>query len=213
MIRPPPNIVSRSQAPPPKPSSEPVLRWPSFDDTNASADLERFPTIDQETRRRGAGLFGAHSRAFMDVVRGARERIWVIDSYLFKMETTGGPCFSRTFETAFLNTEAFNIQLIASDTPGLKEQLQILKNVVRLRSRPGRQNAFQIEVRLVRNGRSSVTLPHDRFAIIDDELWHCGANVGGTHYEVNAYSRGWSATEKGALDYFDWLWRNAGAPQ
>jgi hypothetical protein len=58
----------------------------------------------------------------------------------------------------------------------------------------------------MREGRGSARLPHDRFAIIDDELWHWGANVGGTHHEVNAYSRGWPVHETGAVAYFERLW-------
>jgi hypothetical protein len=43
---------------------------------------------------------------------------------------------------------------------------------------------------------------HDRFAIVDSELWHFGATVGGAHRSINAYSRGWDATEARALDFF-----------
>ena len=31
---------------------------------------------------------------------------------------------------------------------------------------------------------------HDRFAIIDDELWHFGATVGGFHSQVSAAQEG-----------------------
>ncbi|CAB3755441.1 hypothetical protein LMG29542_02595 [Paraburkholderia humisilvae] len=49
---------------------------------------------------------------------------------------------------------------------------------------------------------------HDRFAIVDDELWHFGATVGGCHPSINAFSRGWSATETRAEAYFFHLWGN-----
>ncbi len=32
---------------------------------------------------------------------------------------------------------------------------------------------------------------HDRFAIMDGEIWHCGAAIGGMHKALNAVSRGW----------------------
>lgn len=42
---------------------------------------------------------------------------------------------------------------------------------------------------------------HDRFAIMDGEIWHCGAAIGGMHGALNAVSRGWF-DEKGRLKNF-----------
>lgn len=47
---------------------------------------------------------------------------------------------------------------------------------------------------------------HDRFAIIDDELWHFGATVGGLHNLVNAASRGWDVDDHDAVRFFDNAW-------
>jgi phage terminase large subunit-like protein len=47
---------------------------------------------------------------------------------------------------------------------------------------------------------------HDRFAIVDEELWHFGATVGGFHPSVSAASRGWLATEHGAVEFFEEAW-------
>jgi hypothetical protein len=47
---------------------------------------------------------------------------------------------------------------------------------------------------------------HDRFAIVDIELWHFGATVDNCHPSINAFSRGWSATETHAEAYFFHLW-------
>lgn len=47
---------------------------------------------------------------------------------------------------------------------------------------------------------------HDRFALIDDELWHFGATVGGAHRSINAYSRGWDAGETRAMEFFEEAW-------
>lgn len=32
---------------------------------------------------------------------------------------------------------------------------------------------------------------HDRFAVLDDEIWHFGGTVGGINAQLTAYSRGW----------------------
>ncbi|MNP36873.1 hypothetical protein D3C76_1302900 [compost metagenome] len=50
---------------------------------------------------------------------------------------------------------------------------------------------------------------HDRFAIIDNELWHFGATVGGLHRDVNAASRGWDADIHGAKDFFNLAWQRS----
>jgi hypothetical protein len=50
---------------------------------------------------------------------------------------------------------------------------------------------------------------HDRFAIVDDELWHFGATVGGAHRSVNAFSRGWDAKTTRASEFFEEAWKHA----
>lgn len=47
---------------------------------------------------------------------------------------------------------------------------------------------------------------HDRFAIVDDELWHFGSTVGGGHRSVTAVSRGWDAASTRAADFFYERW-------
>lgn len=58
---------------------------------------------------------------------------------------------------------------------------------------------------------SNANCIHDRFAIIDNELWHFGATVGGFHRDVNAVSRGWNADAHDALQFFDTVWMMANA--
>ncbi|PCI41891.1 MAG: hypothetical protein COB46_02110 [Rhodospirillaceae bacterium] len=50
---------------------------------------------------------------------------------------------------------------------------------------------------------------HDRFAVLDNELWHFGATVGGLHQSLNAYSRGWSASEYRFIDMFNKAWERS----
>lgn len=47
---------------------------------------------------------------------------------------------------------------------------------------------------------------HDRFAVLDDELWHFGATVGGSHPALSACSRGWSDEDVGFSVLFDQIW-------
>lgn len=192
------------------PSFVPRLRWPSLDDRHSKADLHRFPTRSEELSRHGAGEFGAWSDGFMTAVRSARERVWLIDGFLLKVDDRARGSFFPVFGAVLRQTPAQSIRLLTANKAGHEEQIEQLRTLQDERRAPPRNEAFTIEVRLVREGRGRVRLPHDRFAIVDDELWHWGANVGGTHHEVNAYSRGWSADETGAADYFKRLWNDDG---
>ncbi len=40
---------------------------------------------------------------------------------------------------------------------------------------------------------------HDRFAIVDDEVWHFGSTVGGGYTRFSAASRGWNAADLSVL--------------
>lgn len=48
---------------------------------------------------------------------------------------------------------------------------------------------------------------HDRFALVDDDLWHCGYTVGGWAEDVSAVSHGWSAHVEDFSDLFQAAWR------
>lgn len=47
---------------------------------------------------------------------------------------------------------------------------------------------------------------HDRFALVDGELWHFGATVGGLHHSLNAFSRGWDDNKHNFKNFFENVW-------
>ncbi len=65
------------------------------------------------------------------------------------------------------------------------------------RVKPQIHQMFSIEIHKL----SDKTPIHDRFAIMDGEIWHCGAAVGGMHGALSAVSRGWPDKD-GALKKF-----------
>jgi len=187
----------------------PTLHWPSLDSSYLNVDLNHFPSADAEHWRHSRGEFGAWSERFISVVRSARERIWLIDGYLLKVDGRAKACFVDVFERALGETGAWDVRFLTSGKEGHGDQIDFLRALQDQRRAPPRNEGFVLNVRFVRDGKVRVRLPHDRFAIIDDELWHWGANVGGTHHEVNAFSRGWSADETQAVGYFERLWGQA----
>ena len=115
----------------------------------------------------------------MTAVQRARDRVWLIDGFLLKIDQRARANFFEVFERALGNTSgAQEIHLITSPKEGHREQIESLRRLQDARRAPPGNEPFTIEVRLGRDGKSSLRLPHDRFAIIDDELWHWGANEG-----------------------------------
>jgi hypothetical protein len=49
------------------------------------------------------------------------------------------------------------------------------------------------------------TYIHDRFALMDGEIWHCGATIGGMHECLNAISRGWKDNGNKMMKYMTQL--------
>lgn len=206
-VRIPVSLIAEPEAHRPPSNFVPKLAWPSLDSSNAPADLGRFPRWDEERRRHAAGEFGAWSDEFMVALERARKRVWLIDGFLLKVDERAKATFFQVFERALASTRAEDIRLIIGPKAGHHEQIASLRELEAARRQPPRRDSFAIEIQTVREGKSPVRLPHDRFAVIDAELWHWGANVGGTHHEVNAYSRGWSSRETGAEEYFLRLWK------
>ncbi|THK42607.1 hypothetical protein E8Q33_03510 [Methylophaga sp. SB9B] len=148
---------------------------------------------------------------FSKAVANAQERIWIVDEYLL-IPDSGKP--ARRIEQILtwlpLWLAASDIRLLTKhhqeiDEDDLKKfqlRAQAISNqAVR------REKECRIEIRghLTRD----CDFVHDRFAIIDDELWHFGGTVGGFHSKVSAASRGWRASEHGAISFFEEIW-NAG---
>ena len=51
---------------------------------------------------------------------------------------------------------------------------------------------------------------HDRFALVDDDLWHWGASVGGLHRGIHAASHGWRTAAPAFEALFLELWTKGG---
>ncbi|HIE4140448.1 hypothetical protein NJG17_20770 [Stenotrophomonas maltophilia] len=147
--------------------------------------------------------------AFREAVRQATDRIWVVDPYFLLPAEKQHPESRIERIIDWLHEE-----LIASDVRILtKAHAEINAAALqRFQDRAKRINARQTRrgtecsIRVCTRLTEKFDLIHDRFAIIDEELWHFGATVGGFHNHVNAASRGWDAISSGAIDFFDMAW-------
>lgn len=206
-----PNISIRTtpQARPPLPEKQ-ILRPPCYP---GERDLSVFPNIGGlNTRRSNSNPYELLMNVFSETVSNALKRVLIIDRYFFK--PYDGENLKDRLEQLYKWIEGDYFQAteikIISECGGKNEDQQQLKNDLRSYAsdfndiyRLGRtQHPLSLEFKILPDD-----MVHDRFAIIDDELWHFGGTVGGFEKQFSVASRGWSAIDYGADELFYELWR------
>jgi len=147
--------------------------------------------------------------AFRIAIMNAVDRVWVVDGY-FLMPDRGGGADSRILTILnwlHPNLVATDIRILTRKHSEIDEDMLGLfqmceEEINATQTRRAKQCSIQVNTRLAQD----FDYIHDRFAIVDDELWHFGATVGGFHTSVNAASRGWCAVDSGAVDFFKMVW-------
>lgn len=191
---------------------KPQILWPTHPGygDGGESDSAMFPQLPAIKARRTASPPEALT-AFVNAARKAQDRILVLDDYLFK-PLAGQSLQNRCDQV--LNW--FDADLVANDirflTKGHEdaaEQFSIQRQFDKCARTintltPRRSGKITINIRFTLGSRFPYV--HDRFAIIDDELWHFGATVGGLHPLVSAATRGWSADTHDAARFFHDAW-------
>ena len=198
------------------PRLEPQILWPSvlgWGDDEGS-DSSKFPSLSA-IKARLTATPTAPLTAFVEAARTAQARVYVLDDYLFK------PMEGQSMQSRYDQILSwFPDGLIANDirllTNAHKEDAAIVRDfnvragaINQALSRRG--GLVKIEVRFSLGKRFPYV--HDRFSVIDNELWHFGATVGGLHNQVNAASRGWNAEMHDAIRFFEDAWKGDHAPR
>lgn len=200
-----PGILITPKAERPFPAKE--ILWGS-----QGGGQNHFPTLGEAWVRKNSDN-PVHLKEFCNAVADAQERVWIVDDYLLKPKSAS---LTKRIEQILgwlpLSLAASDIRLLTRQTEGIaeielkkfQEHAQSINNhAIR------REKLCSIQIKLHLSDRSCDFI-HDRFAIIDDELWHFGGTVGGLHAHVSAASRGWRAADHGAIKFFEDIW-NLGA--
>jgi hypothetical protein len=204
-----PTIVTPTPAAPPR--AVPELLWPSVGPSRNAVgycerDYTKFPD-EGFIRWRYQLITGTSCELALEVLREqiycATTRVLVLDLFFAEY---GYPFLRDTMGV----TEATDIRIVSKMASGaghrdVRMKLGTLDSLRNPQARDGRPpGKVDWKDRL-----SDAAFPHlhDRFAIVDDELWHFGATVGGGHPNLNAASRGWSVASTRALDFFEEVWR------
>lgn len=147
--------------------------------------------------------------AFGKAVSEAQERVWIVDDYLLESDNESPvERIDQILEWLPLQLAASDIRFLTRRTQEVNESVlkKIHQRAQEINNHPAmRGKLCCIEIKLHLSNRNCSFI-HDRFAIIDDELWHFGATVGGFHASVSAASRGWPAKDHGAIDFFKEIW-------
>ena len=167
------------------PAHPPTLLRP-----RSSGDLDIFP--DNVTLRR-RGHF-PHSerpglRAFVKGVFDAQDRIWILDPF-FGQDPIHGDLYEAFVLAAVTDLSFFTRKVPTDLLQSLRKERSVALGTFAGVTWYG--------------GLAADRFPfcHDRFAIVDNELWHFGGTVGGGQPGLTAVSRGWPADVNGAVDFF-----------
>lgn len=194
------------------PLPEPQILWPTFRGygEHGGSDSASFPSLSA-IKARHAAHPPEPLTAFVEAARIAQDRIFVLDDFLFKPKQ--GQSQQSRYDQILLwlrdGLVANDIRFLTNALGDQAEQSAIRalfnERIAKInQSEPRRAGAAKIEIRFTL-GRNFPYM-HDRFAIIDHELWHFGATVGGLHHLVNAATRGWNAEAHDAVRFFNDAW-------
>lgn len=188
------------------------MLWPTaigYGDHGRS-DSGAFPSLTAIKARRSACPSEALSE-FVETAQMAQARILVIDDFLFKPQERQSQQDRLDQILSWLpdGLVANDIRFLTNG-PGDQAERNAIQKIFNERvtainqHAPRRAGAAKIEIRFSLG--SKFPYVHDRFAIIDNELWHFGATVGGLHSLVNAATRGWDAEALDAIRFFNDAW-------
>ena len=174
----------------------PSVWWTQGPPPRDAVDAPTFPERhDQACRNDERSALGAV--AFITALRTAH-LVCVVDA---EFRTADG---ADPLERALARSSVLSVKLLTGTCPGADDWCRRVQKA--LATTP---KTAVPEVRWKTTLKASRVLGvHDRFAIIDDELWHFGATVGGSHRSVTAYSRGWSAQATRAGEFFEEAWNH-----
>ena len=193
----------------PEPSVGPRLLWPSIRYWKGleNKDLSRFPTREQVNGRhaaRGAGTI-LKLVAFEAAVMEALVRILVLDPHFDAMG-------ARVLGSALPSSQAWDIRLLTGGSDIDRDGRERLRRELSRHLNLNQPTPRGLEVRWNANlDKRRFPFLHDRFAIVDGELWHFGSNVGGGHPGLTAASGPWSTTATQAAEFFEECWSSCSA--
>ena len=198
------DTIPAQRRPEPTDGRLPQLLWPSiaYREGIENCDAPRFPAMEEMHERRSMQHRGIVLKlvAFEVEVQSALVRVLVLDPHFDEIGLNVlGPALSRS--------QALDVRLLTSrgDMNAQDRERQRKTLVHHLNSsRPG-SGGVDVQWR-AKLDKHYFPFLHDRFAIVDDDLWHFGSTVGGGHPGLTAASGPWPASGTRAVEFFEECW-------
>ena len=196
----PTNHTQPQRGPSSPPSQAAQLRWPSVCD-----DLFHFPKMWQVKRRcKESGRWHDGDKttlifplsAFTSAVKNSQKCILVLDPHFDKV---GVDALLPALEAE--TSRATDIRLLTGSGKCEKEEL---RRLLELSRNTARTTSDQVEILW---STRKLSFLHDRFAVVDDDLWHFGSTVGGGHRGLTAASGPWPEGDTHGKRFFEECWR------
>lgn len=195
---------------------------------SCSGDLFGFPKVWDVKSRQNCYINNSgeinYLNAFWDALQSAVKQVLILDSYFLNPETPSGINKENLISKRILTIKAKLEDLALNHPDGLevkiltdspysadkKKEEEMLANfdeVKELAQELCQQGSAGVELSVCLDLTKKFDYIHDRFAIIDDELWHFGGTVGGFNSKLSVASRGWDATKLNAIEFFNEVWQ------
>jgi len=167
--------------------------------------LDRFPK-EYELRTRCNAATAAPLDPFVLSTSYAIERVWILDLHFDHVGVAA-------LEIGLKGSSVRDVRLLTGTRKDDLKPLTARLNAVRLPANtPAAAQTPQLASVEWRDflDSKSYPFPHDRFALVDGELWHFGHTVGGAGKCLFACSGPWDAQATEAIDFYEGLWQKFG---
>jgi hypothetical protein len=193
-----------------RPVPDKAIFWPTAigygDQPQLNADSTRFPGLTA-IKARNSVRPAAPLAEFVKAAGEAQDRILILDEYLFKPPEGTFQIRVKQVLSWFSNSlRASDVRILTSSVIDFNVEYIIKQFEERAAEINSGIYSSGVKIQVRFTLKKNFPYIHDRFAIIDDELWHFGATVGGLHEHVNAATRGWVVDDHNGLAFFETAW-------
>ena len=190
-----------------RPLPEKEIFWSGARAQGGDVDRRRFPLI-RDIQSCPQPPKGQPLAEFVAEVRQARERVFILDDFLFYKADSANleDRLDQILAWFPIGFSAPRVQLLTTSRGTIERRQRIRDRIAEHEAMINQDAYVQVTITSNFNLNRNFDHIHDRFAIIDDDLWHFGATVGGLHWRLNAATRGWPAEQHGAVQFFEDVW-------
>lgn len=174
-----------------------------YSDIKSATDFIQCPTLKQVRDRSNMSLEHALvSQNFQQSILNATQKIWILDNYLHK-NMKESSVFDSILKLIEINTQILDVRFYLRSKTN-EDDINELINYYNELIRDGRKShqGTKIECGFF----DDLNFIHDRFAIIDNNLWHFGSDVGASNQSLHATSYGWNSEQLKITNFFEELW-------